>query len=326
MWRRLKYSGIIIVILIVSFLPSCSPSNMVTKKGLYLGTFLTFSIDSAHSYVYSKVSKILNNIDRKFSRFNKESFVYRINNKKGEWIKVDKEFIDVLKFSIHMNEISYGAFNPILGEVESAWGFYDGNYRVPSEEELKELRNGTNIKNIMIDEERERVKIIDGELDFGGLVKGYALDSIKNLLEKEKVKRCVVNLGGNILVFGDKKEGFKIGIRHPRGSDIIAKIRIFSGTVATSGDYENYFIKDGVRYHHIIDPSTLKPAKSGVIEVTVISEDGMLGDALSTTLFVLGIERGEEFLKEKYPQVKAIIIDEGLNKHFINGAMDLTVP
>ncbi len=325
MWRKLKHSGIGLFIIIILFFFSCSP-KMVTKKGLYLGTFLTFTVDSSHSHVYNEVSEILNSIDGKFSRFNKDSFVYKINNKKGEWVKVDKEFIDVLKFSIHMNEISDGAFNPILGEVERKWGFYDGNYKIPSEEELKELRKGADITNILIDEEEKRVKVIAGELDFGGLVKGYALDLIKNLLEKEEVKRCVVNLGGNILVFGDEKEEFKIGIRHPREAGLIAKIKIFSGTVSTSGDYENYFVKDGVRYHHIIDPTTLKPARSGVIEVTVISEDGMLGDALSTTLYVLGIEKGEKFLIRNYPQVKAIIVDKNLNKHFINGAMDLTVP
>jgi len=281
-----------------------------------MGTFLIVSIDNEHKNVINKINEEIIRIEEKFSRFKEESLVYKINNEKGSWIDVDDEFLYVLKTSLYLNKISNGAFNPLIGDIVNEYGFYDGNYKVPDENTLKGLLKNIDIKNIEIDEKNKKIKIENGSLDFGGIVKGYAVDKIREILIENSVKESVINLGGNILVWGDRK--FKIGVKNPRGDGIIYTFELNgNSTVSTSGDYENFFIKDNKRYHHIINPEDGKPAESGLIEVSVVSESGIIGDGLSTTLFILGKEKGKELIKNNFPNTTVLFVDEELNMELI---------
>ncbi len=281
-----------------------------------MGTFLIVSIDNEHKNVINKINEEIIRIEEKFSRFKEESLVYKINNEKGSWIDVDDEFLYVLKTSLYLNKISNGAFNPLIGDIVNEYGFYDGNYKVPDENTLKGLLKNIDIKNIEIDEKNKKIKIENGSLDFGGIVKGYAVDKIREILIENSVKESVINLGGNILVWGDRK--FKIGVKNPRGDGIIYTFELNgNSTVSTSGDYENFFIKDNKRYHHIINPENGKPAESGLIEVSIVSESGIIGDGLSTTLFILGKEKGKELIKNNFPNTTVLFVDEELNMELI---------
>ena len=281
-----------------------------------MGTFLITSIDNEHKNVINKINEEIIRIEEKFSRFKEESLVYKINNEKGSWIDVDDEFLYVLKTSLYLNKISNGAFNPLIGDIVNEYGFYDGNYKVPDENTLKGLLKNIDIKNIEIDEKNKKIKIENGSLDFGGIVKGYAVDKIREILIENSVKESVINLGGNILVWGDRK--FKIGVKNPRGDGIIYTFELNgNSTVSTSGDYENFFIKDNKRYHHIINPENGKPAESGLIEVSIVSESGIIGDGLSTTLFILGKEKGKELIKNNFPNTTVLFVDEELNMELI---------
>lgn len=282
-----------------------------------MGTFLIVSIDRNHKDVISKINEKIIEIEDKFSRFKENSFTSKINKNKGEWVQVDDEFIYVLEKSIYFNKISNNAFNPLVGDIVNEWGFYDGNHKIPDDETLNRLIKEIDIKNILIDKEKKLVNIISGSLDFGGIVKGYALDKIKEILEENKVQEAVINFGGNILVMGNRK--FNIGVKNPRGGGIIHTFEVKSGfTVSTSGDYENFFVLNNKRYHHIIDPTTGKPSQSGVIEVSVVSESGIDGDALSTTLFVLGKEKGKKLIENYFKGINVLFVDENLNKEIIN--------
>ena len=281
-----------------------------------MGTFLIVSIDNEHKNVINKINEEIIRIEEKFSRFKEDSLVYKINNEKGSWIDVDDEFLYVLKTSLYLNKISNGAFNPLIGDIVNEYGFYDGNYKVPDENTLKGLLKNIDIKNIEIDEKNKKIKIENGSLDFGGIVKGYAVDKIREILIENSAKESVINLGGNILVWGDRK--FKIGVKNPRGDGIIYTFELNgNSTVSTSGDYENFFIKDNKRYHHIINPENGKPAESGLIEVSVVSESGIIGDGLSTTLFILGKEKGKELIKNNFPNTTVLFVDEELNMELI---------
>ncbi len=281
-----------------------------------MGTFLIVSIDNEHKNVINNINEEIIRIEEKFSRFKEGSLVYKINNEKGSWIDVDDEFLYIIKTSLYLNEVSNGAFNPLIGDVVNEWGFYDGNYKVPDENILIGLLKNIDIENIEIDEKNKKIKIENGSLDFGGIVKGYAVDKIREILIENSVKEAVINLGGDILVWGDRK--FKIGVNNPRGDGIIYTFELNgNSTVSTSGDYENFFIKDNKRYHHIINPENGKPAESGLIEVSVVSESGIIGDGLSTTLFIIGKERGKELIKNNFPDTTVLFVDKELNMEVV---------
>lgn len=172
-----------------------------------------------------------------------------------------------------------GAFDPQLGGYIRAWGFYDKQYSVPSEEELEQIQP---------------------QWDLGGIVKGYAGSKLTEILDTLDIDRAILSLGGNIQTYGEKPDGapWQIAIQHPEGGTLgTAAVR---GTMAvvTSGDYQRYFESDGKRYHHILDPETGCPADSGLSSVTVICADGTLADALSTALFVMGKEKAVDHWRE----------------------------
>ena len=162
-------------------------------------------------------------------------------------------------------------------------------------------------------------------IDLGAIAKGYIADRIKDYLKEEKVESAVINLGGNVLCLGERPDGtpFQIGLQKPFASHTetvgVAGVRDLS--VVSSGVYERHFIKDGVNYHHILDPSTGYPYENGLVQVTILSPQSVDGDGLSTTAFALGLEKGTELL-ESMEDVYGIFITEDGELHFTEGAED----
>ena len=190
-----------------------------------------------------------------------------------------------------------GALDVTIYPVLRAWGFTTGEYAVPDGKTVGELLARVDYTQVALDETAGTVSLPAGvEIDLGSVAKGYAGDVLTGLLKVHGVESALLDLGGNIQAVGARPDGtpWRIGIRDPEGDGNIGVVTVIGRAVVTSGGYERYFEEDGVRYWHILDPETGAPARSGLASVTVIGDSGLLCDALSTALFVMGLDRALE--------------------------------
>lgn len=178
--------------------------------------------------------------------------------------------------------------------IVRAWGFTTGSYKVPSEEELTSLLPLVDYTNVQYDEVTGEVILPAGmEIDLGSIAKGYAGQQAAELLREKGVTSALLNLGGNVQTIGSKPDGgaWQIAVKNPHNKEPMMVVSVRDKAVVTSGGYERYFEQDGKTYWHIMDPKTGRPADSGLLAVTVIGEDGAMCDGLSTSLFVMGLEK-----------------------------------
>ncbi len=208
------------------------------------------------------------------------------------------ETVNILATAKEYAQISGGAFDVTIGPLVKAWGVFTDNPRVPSADEIERLKKLTDYKTFQVDTENNTAELeMPGQIvDLGGIAKGYAGDEAIKIYKEHGIKSAYINLGGNVVVLGAKPDGkpWRIGIQNPRASNgyYIGVVEVTDKAVVTSGDYERFFERDGVRYHHILDPKTGRPADSGLISATIITDVSMDADALSTAVFVLGLEKG----------------------------------
>ena len=259
-------------------------------------------------------------VEEIMSRTAEGSEIYRINN--GEYVVLSKETAYVLERALEIAAATDYAFNPCMGALTDLWDITSGEKKVPSDEETKKALKLCDASAVSI--ENGRVFMPEGmKIDLGGIAKGYALERACETMEEAAMGYAVspdfcISLGGNIGVCGasekmkkEGKKGWKVGIANPfDGENTLGSLVMTSGCVAVSGSYERYFEKDGVIYHHIFDSATGKPAKSGLASAAVICDDGLLGDALSTALFVMGEERAVEFYKKEIYDFEMILVTE----------------
>ncbi|MDZ7671958.1 MAG: FAD:protein FMN transferase [Halanaerobiales bacterium] len=243
------------------------------------------------------------------------SDVYKINLNAGkEPVQVDKRTYELLEEALFFAEKTNGSFDPSINPIVSLWGIGTKDERVPSEEEIKNTIRKVNYNNLaLMDDNNVYLENEDMSIDLGAIAKGYAADKIITYLSENDVESAFINMGGNVSVHRKKVDGslWNIGIQDPdrtRGN-IIAAVKGEDISVVTSGNYERYFTEAGVRYHHIIDPESGYPAKNGIISSTVISNDSSYADALSTSLYILGVEKAFELVKDM-EDINIVLITE----------------
>ncbi|OOG28614.1 thiamine biosynthesis protein ApbE [Thioalkalivibrio denitrificans] len=239
------------------------------------------------------------------------------------WFSVSPSILPLLKLAAELEAASDGLFNPVMGELMEIWGFHgDEEPQAPPEEErIQEwLERAPSTRYIELDGIRARATRPGVRLDPGGFAKGYAVDRAMERLMDMGIDHAIINAGGDLRAIGQPgRRAWRIGIRHPDGEGVLASLELQGDeSVYTSGDYERYFVHDGTRYHHILDPRTARPARE-TRSVTVMHHDGALADAASTALFVAGPERLGE-IAGRMGVHKVMLVDPDGEVH-MTGAM-----
>jgi thiamine biosynthesis lipoprotein len=266
--------------------------------------------DEGTKEIYDEMAEALNALEHTFSINVPDSEVVRINVGAGkEAVRVSPEVIYVVKMAKYFAEKSGGAFDPTIGPVSLLWGVGSEDARLPSQEEIDARLPLVDYRKIIIDEEARTV-FLETEgmiLDLGGIAKGYAADCLVQIAQNHGLLRAIIDLGGNVYVWGTKKDGakWKVGVKDPEnpGGEPAASLEIDENSVVTSGMYERFFEEGGVRYHHILSPKTGYPVFNGVLSFTIVSRSSLAADALSTTVFILGKEAGLAFLEAGFPEI-----------------------
>jgi FAD:protein FMN transferase len=302
----------------------CPPINAdwLKQQRNMMGTLISLEIDSQkHDQARICAKQVfdeINRIEQLMSPYIAESEISQINNKAvAQTVAVSPELFDLLKTSIKFSELSGGAFDISFASI----GYqYDYRKKIqPDEKHIKQALPNVNYRNIKLDRNSVRLTQSGMRIDLGGIAKGYAVDRAIDLLKKCGISSAIVSAGGDSRIIGDKNgRPWIIGIQHPRNKDAYAlRIPLSNTAISTSGDYERYFLTNDERIHHIINPRTGRSAKRSW-SASVIGPDATTTDALSTTLFVLGAEKGIQLI-EKMQDMDAIIIDASGKVHYSSG-------
>ncbi|MBC6719073.1 FAD:protein FMN transferase [Treponema sp. Marseille-Q4130] len=292
----------LLIIIFSTCFTSCERSEGPRTEAL-MGTVCTVNAyDDGTKSLYDELFARLHEIDETFSVTIESSEISAINKAAGERsVSVSSDTAYVVKAALSYAELTDGAFDPTVGPLVKIWGINTDHARVPAQSEIDAVLPLINWRDVSAaDDNTVMLKRRGMALDLGGIVKGYAADELTKILKARKVRRAIVDLGGNIFVYGKKKDGspWRVGIKDPNDPEGVPAIvlNVANSTIVTSGVYERFFTENGVRYHHILDAKTGYPASSGLLSSTIVCESSMAADALSTSVFVLGKESGMELL------------------------------
>ena len=282
------------------------------SKDLFaMDTYMTLTAYGEHAQeAVDKAAERVEALDALLSTGNENSEIYHLNQN-GE-ATLSEEGGYLVERALELYKKTEGAFDIAIYPVMQAWGFPTQDYHVPDDDTLKEKLALADASKVNYDKDTRKIFFDqDGmEIDLGGIAKGYTSSQIMQIYRDCGVTSGLVNLGGNVQALGCKTDGSKwrVAIQSPDDTEeYLGILEIEDQAVITSGGYERYFEEDGVTYHHIIDPATGYPADSGLISVTIVSDDGTLADGLSTSLFIMGEEKAVQFWRENSDEFEAIM-------------------
>lgn len=320
---RRRIAALLLLIFAVSSLSGCSKQDSFYETSFFaMDTVVTLRLsrrsetggrlaESVLRTAAAEAEKIVRSIEQSISRTDENSETARLNRSMDGIVSSDADFLAVLSRALEIADATNGTYSPAIGTLTELWDIPGGGH-LPSETELSEALSHTDYRALSVT--GDTVSKSDSALlaDLGGIGKGYAAQRLTAYLDTTEIACGLVSLGGNIGVFGEKKSGepYKIGVSDPRGSSLAGYLYITKGYVSVSGDYERCFFLDGVRYHHIFDPADGYPASEGIISAAVLSRDGTLADALSTALFVMGVEKALAYYEAHPGEFEAILITE----------------
>lgn len=279
-------------------------STTAEKEIFAMDTYMTVKTygKQAEKAAQAAVDEI-NRLDKLLSTGNKNSEIAIVNENGSEILSEDTAVL--VERSLQLYQDTEGAFNIAVYPLMKAWGFTNEKYKVPAKDTIQKLLQNTDITKLEYDKDTKQLTLPERyEIDLGGIAKGYTSDQLMRIFQKYKLDGGIVSLGGNVQMYGYKtaQEDWKVAVENPDTSplkgDYLGVLTTTDKAVITSGGYERYFEENGKRYHHILDPKNGQPADSGLTSVTIVSEDGTLADGLSTSLFIMGKEKGEKYWKK----------------------------
>lgn len=248
---------------------------------------------------------------------------YQVNNTTNTW-HISEDLAALLSEGLSITRESNGAFDIAIAPLTSLWDFTAEDPKVPDDADIQNALPLCSSDGVTINGQDIILPSDDIQFDVGAIAKGYIADRLKDFLVKKGVNSAIINLGGNVLCIGSKPDGtpFKVGIQKPFAdrNETEAVMDITGKSVVSSGIYERCFKQNGKLYHHILNPKTGYPYDNGLISVTIISDQSVDGDALSTTCFALGLDEGLKFAEKK--GVQAVFITEDYELHYTDGFQD----
>lgn len=317
--RSLAYVLVAALIAAALSLPSCTGGGTPYKETrTVMGTYVTITAardglpEEAVRAAVGKAFGEIERVDALMSTYKPESELSRVNKHAGMGpVKVDPEVADTVGMALDIARETGGAFDPTVGPLVKLWGIASKGGRVPSPGDIEATLGLVDYTQVVVDWQASTVFIKKPgmSMDLGGIAKGYASDRAAESLVKSGIPGGIVAVAGDLKLFGTHEDGtgWAVGIQHPRDkSKVMARFELSDRAISTSGDYERYFIKDGIRYHHIIDPRTGYPAR-GFMSVSVLSQASYMADSLATGLFVMVPDKAFAFAKA-HPELDVMMV------------------
>ncbi len=316
---------LIVSILICLLVCGCTQNTAeeYTKTVFAMDTVMDLKIYSTNGDdALEQVENEIKRIDNLLDRGNKNSEIYRINKDKSS--SISSETAEVISAALSISEETDGAFDITIAPITDLWGFYGSEFTIPSDDELQSALKGVGYEKVRLNKNYISIPQ-NAYIDLGGIGKGYASDKVVNMLKRNNIDSAIISLGGNVYAIGKKPDGslWTVGIADPdSASKAIGKVKVADKAVVTSGGYQRYFECDGITYHHIIDPQTGKSADSGLSSVTIIADSGTRADGLSTSLFVMGLEKSIELWRDS-GNFDAVFVDNNGTVYVTAGIKDV---
>lgn len=300
----------------------------ISKSGFLLNTYVTVTIyDKDDPKILEGCLELCGSYENMLSKTLEGSEVYKLNHRPSnqQTTTVSDDLKNLIIRAEYLSKLSNGGFDITIEPLSSLWNFTSQNPVIPSEEEIKKDVTKVDYRNLKLEENNLTFLSPDTTLDFGAIAKGYIADRLKDYLLEQGVKSAIINLGGNVLCVGEKPDGtpFKVGLQKPFAdrNETIETLNINDMSVVSSGVYERHFIKDGVNYHHLLDPKTGYPFHNGLVSVTIITKISGDADGLTTACFSQGLEGGLKLINS-LDGVYGIFITDDYEVYYSNGAKE----
>lgn len=302
----------------------------LSKTEYFMGTVLTVTLyDNKDEQIFDKAFDRVKEIESLVSINKQGTELDKVNENAGITpVKVSDDTYTIVKRGLEYTNLTKGFFDITVGPIVKLWSIGLPEANLPSQEAITEKLKYIDYNNLILNDQDKSIYLKEKGMviDLGGIAKGYTADQISSILKEEGVTKAIIDLGGNVYALGEKAEGtpWKIGVQNPIESrgEIIGSLSISNKSIVTSGIYERYYEKDGNKYHHILSPFNGYPYENEIAGVTIVSNLSMDGDALSTSVFAMGVEKGLEFVNSQ-PDVDAIFITKNNEIYLSNGLHDI---